>query len=483
MSNQIGMPKLICASSFGTEVGLVVRFMDAPRTMAKTASTVFGCDYSHLKAPDGHIGMHVTALGDWEHWGANRNYDTFPKAACAKYHDTFVKHARVYRNHRSKADKLGKVAASAYDPHMGRIELFLHVDKNAAARELDMYARDGESRLSMGCSVPGDRCTKCAQFRKNKYDPNMCDHVRHKLGHVLEDGTLIATHNDDPTFNDISFIHGKQADRTAYDLKVAGVSMEVTDSATLADMHDAFPPLSVLRDSDRAEKVALAMKLAGMERMLRTFAASAHAGEHAFAKCAAGAVPEALDDESIECLRDLTPAEMCRKLADMRVVLGPEEFFAYSLGGRKSAHYAEVAPHALGIAKRGLFGTITADESLLSRTVLLDYFDVDAQAQEAYPRVIQSTFGSAHNKIAACALTDEAVRARSLEASAAGTVDVRKIARDDVRAVNEAAAKVAAVYAAYKLSALCRILPSQANQDMLLATTAMQDLLPRGITR
>lgn len=47
----------------------------------------------------GDVPVHLIALGATEFFGPNRNGDGFKVAACRKYHDTFVKFARWYRNH------------------------------------------------------------------------------------------------------------------------------------------------------------------------------------------------------------------------------------------------------------------------------------------------------------------------------------------------------------------------------------------------
>jgi len=154
------MVKLIYSSAFDSAVDVAMRIIQDPAVLTKSASTVFGCDYSQLAPDKDHVGIHLTALGAFERYGSNRNGDSFPKQACIRYHDTFVKHGSVFRHHRNKdrAKALGNIKASAYNPGMDRIELFIHAHKDKCAEELARLEKDGESSFSMACKVAFDRC-------------------------------------------------------------------------------------------------------------------------------------------------------------------------------------------------------------------------------------------------------------------------------------------------------------------------------------
>ena len=216
------MTKLIYGDSFPELADVGMRLVEDPAQMRKQASTVFGCNYDDVKPDKDHVGIHLVALGDYEHYSANRNGDTFPKAACVKYHHTFVKNAKVHRHHKNRPGDpvLGKIVKSAYNEPMGRIELFIHADKKEAAPELQKFAEDGEVPYSMSCSVKHDRCTICNTVRKNAQDPRQCEHVKNALGKLLDDGRVVATHNDEPNWFEISFVT-RPADRIAWSLKAA----------------------------------------------------------------------------------------------------------------------------------------------------------------------------------------------------------------------------------------------------------------------
>ncbi len=226
----MSMVKLINSGELPDSFESQTTVIEDPALFTKQASAAGIFDYDALKPDDNHVGIHLVALGATESYGLNRNGDSFPKEACVKYHDTFVKHGHVYEHHiNAKPEKArGFIKASAWNPDMQRIELFIHADKEKAKTNLEKMAKDGSHPYSMACKVPGDRCTICNQFRKSAADKNQCSHVKHSLGKLAEDGSIVGTHNDDPRFFDISFVF-RPADRIAWDVKVASALGDVVE--------------------------------------------------------------------------------------------------------------------------------------------------------------------------------------------------------------------------------------------------------------
>ena len=157
------MVKLIESSQFADvpDIGVKLAEFDSP-AMSKEAETIFGRSYDSLKpTDDSYVGIHLTALGEEERFGPNRNMDSFPKEACVRYHDTFVKHGHVFSHHHNDAEKdeiLGAIKASAYNEKMGRVELFIWLDKEKGKEGLDTLEKTGECAFSMACRVPWDEC-------------------------------------------------------------------------------------------------------------------------------------------------------------------------------------------------------------------------------------------------------------------------------------------------------------------------------------
>ena len=136
----------------------------------KTASHEFVDLIDKTKLAKDEEPVHLIALGASECWGSNRNGDGFKEAACKKYHGTFVKYARWYRNHANKNPKksYGYIKASAYNNPMRRVELLamLNRTKEAAERngglvadqEMEKISRGEDIPVSMACRVPHDVC-------------------------------------------------------------------------------------------------------------------------------------------------------------------------------------------------------------------------------------------------------------------------------------------------------------------------------------
>ena len=179
--------------------------------------------------------VHLIALGASEAYGFNRNGDGFKEAACQKYHDTFVKFARAYRNHQNKRpDKsYGLVKASAYNPTMRRVELLVALNKTAAAaerngglvadRELQKLASGKDLSVSMACRVPYDVCSWCSHHARTRDE--YCKEASCGGGGCANNLTRLIKHGNDvhvlgvdnphPTWFDISDVF-RPADRGAY---------------------------------------------------------------------------------------------------------------------------------------------------------------------------------------------------------------------------------------------------------------------------
>lgn len=474
-----GMSKLILSQFVPSEVGSGMRFVEDPRIMEKSAATIFGCDYDALKPDKDHVGIHVVGLGDFETYGANRNGDSFPKIACIKFHDTFVKYGSVFRNHQNKdrEKRLGDIVKSAFNPDMGRIELFLHVNKDRAADELQKLARDGTHAFSMACRVPNDRCNICNTLRKSAADSNQCDHVRYELRHTRRDGSLVCTHNDTPTFFDMSFV-GRPADRIAWDLKVA--SAEELDSIKLAEASGLWvPDALVITDASSKAKLELFGDLANYQRQYFKLAAGApvsHAERYIWELRKAASFD--LTDDQINALRAMEPIAVFHKLASLGVVLPAPLFFKYAFG----LDYGELAPHmphVLDYIHRGVFQQLEK-YGMHQGACVNSYFDVDPLYSLGYSFAQDSGLvGDAMIKDAS--FTGPMVNQRVIAKTIAGeSPKIQECAEMKVSAADlPIIEKTAEIYAAYKLSALQGIRGAGSCVDghTLIALSAVQDLV------
>lgn len=204
----------------------------------KRAGHTFEKDLRNIKIAKDEIPLHVIALGATEAYGLNRNGDGFTCDTCRKMHDTFVKNARWYRNHKNKdpAISYGVIKASAFNEEMKRIELIvaLNAEKSAADRnggfvadeELEKIAKGQDLPVSMACKVAYDVCTSCgnkARHRSEYCDEDTCvgphgekrGGCKNHLTEVAADGHQNGVDNPDADWFDMSKVY-LNADRTAF---------------------------------------------------------------------------------------------------------------------------------------------------------------------------------------------------------------------------------------------------------------------------
>lgn len=200
----------------------------------KRAGKVFDYEEIIKLARPGEYLVHVIALGCDEVYGPNRNGDAFTIDTCQKYHNTFTKFARWYRNHNHHDPRksYGVVKKSAFNARDGRIELIvaLNATKEAAQRnggrvadkEIEILESGDDVAVSMACKVAYDVCSGCgnkARSRAEYCDEDICKYggLKNNIGKTFEDGHILRAFNPEPKFFDISFVE-RPADRIAYSI-------------------------------------------------------------------------------------------------------------------------------------------------------------------------------------------------------------------------------------------------------------------------
>jgi len=470
------MIKLIYSSAFDTTVDVGMRLIEDPRQLSKSASTVFDCDYDTIKPDKDHLGIHLVALGDFEHYGINRNGDGFPKAACAKYHDTFVKNGALFRHHRNKdrEARLGQVVKSAYNEPMGRIELFIHAHKEKARDELQKLATEGDIPFSMACKVAFDRCTVCNTLRKSSKDPDQCEHVLMNLGKVADDGKVTGTQNDEPNFFDISFVT-RPADRIAWHLKAA--SNEIIDSVKLAEAEGIWVPDHLVIVSPEAQdKLELLKKLAEEElhykgRVCGWIGATARQ-RYDWELRKAASTP--MDDKLIEELRKHEPKDVFYKLASKGIIMDVRSFFKYAMG----LDFGDIAGYVDQVQKRaGGVYTRMVESGRCQEACNDRLFDVDVSTGGNDVPSITTKIAEELTLVGPCMeqrIIETTIKYGE-EFKPQIVVDTKhEIESNDTLTVDALAEK----YAAYKLAAIqaVRAINKNTDTDALIAIAAAQNL-------
>lgn len=316
----------------------------------KRASVSFLTELDQLKIAEDEVPVHLIALGATEMYGPNRNGDGFKVAACRKYHPTFTKFAKFYRNHRNKPAEghpnYGQVKLSAFNEDMGRVELIvlLNASEKAAARnggliadtELEKLANGEDLSVSMAARVPLDVCSYCKNSARTRADYCTSEKCaaggcRDKLAQLVKvAGDLHHLHvdNPDPAWFDISRVY-RPADRIAYGgratyaVKLAADGDMLEIQREVAKTASATAPLDVLIyddythdqwTSDELTQLKLAYALAAIERQQPTDA------EHY--RGLAVSMPSRMRHEPVDCLRQAKLAA----LADTGVLLTLPEY-------------------------------------------------------------------------------------------------------------------------------------------------------------
>lgn len=325
------------------EAGQMMNLIETDRHVKSAASNTLTREMLDAHKPDkDHFLLHVIALGDHEHFGANRNGDAFPKAACEKYHPTFVSHGHYFREHRNRDPKqsIGSIKAAHYNPEMGRVELAVwgHVKK---AEDVLQKLKDGKPiGNSMSCRVPNDRSSVTGRLAKtpSEYD----DYCKYRMNQYIPEHKKFAfVYNDHPTFFDISDVKNP-ADRIAYTLEgmmPKAASASLLTGVDLASAEGVNLP-GTGRDPYRQQLIE---KLAALETYLDHVDREGGTDERAlFAKHAARrAFRGEITEAQLAAFKSVSPGTLFRKLASREVILPFISFAAYATGRT----VAEAAAH------------------------------------------------------------------------------------------------------------------------------------------
>jgi len=354
--------------------------------LIKRAGAEFAHKLENIKFAKDEVPVHMIAIGATEDYGPNRNGDGFTRDCCQKYHHTFEKFARFYRDHANKnpAKSFGIVKASAYHEPMRRIELVcaLNGSKEAAERnggliadkELEKLANDKDIAVSMACKIPFDKCSACGNSAKTRAE--YCDSIengghckagglRHNIGRVLENGHVLHADNPDPTFFDISHVY-RPADRIAY---VSGrlqkaASASLLSGVELAEQMGVTAPLTFgdLTKVAQTQVEALNQLVLAEQMGTNNWAQTALASDRG--------VQPAIDVSGCPSVKI---AEVLRGLADAGVILPLRDFLALTV---KSADDRLVT--AVAAALPNVFSKIADDTNVVSLLENNDYLPATA---------------------------------------------------------------------------------------------------------
>lgn len=458
---------------------------DFTKRAGVAGANIFADQMARFKVANDIIPVHLIALGAKEAWGSNRNGDAFSEATLKLAHDTFVKHAFWFRNHKNKPHeghpKYGHVKASAYNPEMRRVELlcFLPITKEAAERmgvlvadrEAEKLASGDDISVSMACRVPYDVCSGCGNKARTRDEYckeasckyGGCDKNLTKLVKIAGDAHILHVDNVNPLFFDISNVF-RPADRIAYAgranwIKAAEDGFFGIDGAKMAKDIGITAPISVIVAQDMlpgewkpyiAEQVNIAHGLAALEQQTEKWASDTV--KRAFT---ADMQPD-IDLEALELNSDKQEkiAAALGALADQKIILSLRDF------GRMTKRSSLVDD--AGSCLRGVYYRMIDDGSLERRLSANRFAPIEklASAKQRRTAACMVSAYSLEKSAVDNRIVLSEIRGHRLPTSK-GDFWIEKKAHD-----SPLAEELARDYACYKVAALRRI--AQFDTDFML---------------
>ena len=204
----------------------------------------------NLKKKPNHKYMLLSAMGDGETWGSNKNGDYFPNAALTgmqrkdekgvkgnpvQRYKTFER-GHFFHHHKNKIERgdphFGYIANAIWNPKMRTVLLIVGVDALKDPETADEIESGRVTSVSMGARLPYDVCSKCKN-KRTKITEN-CECLRRGLlNKVQDDGSKVFLFNYEPDFFDISKVFKRAFEGGVSMMKVAA---DLTGSISSLDI-------------------------------------------------------------------------------------------------------------------------------------------------------------------------------------------------------------------------------------------------------
>lgn len=452
----------------------------------KRASHAFLPTLDNVKFAADEVPVHLIALGASEAYGPNRNGDGFKEATCRNHHDTFVKFAKFFRNHKNKAERgdpfYGVVKASAYNEDMRRVELLcaLNAEKSAADRnggfvadtELEKLARGEDMPVSMACRVPHDVCSFCkhaARTRDEYCTTEKCaaGGCRDNLTRLVKVGSdlhHLHVDNPNPTWFDISRVF-RPADRIAYGAKADYLTKAAADRG-IFEMQDyikmaesSTAPVDVILyqsghhgfwSEKQAAQIRLGYGLAAIEKIRESLDANMYRA----------LITPAFPVEKLAAFGSTQCDMQLAALADRKIILNLRDYSR--LVGREE--HCKTAATILP----GIYTRMTTDESLPLRVESGACAFIEKTANES-SRMFAATMTSDYS------LSQSAVNDRSILSCIRGHSAPAIFVYEKFASCDDLAERLAKDYAMYKLASLWRLAAADADFPLTVKLSLCQN--------
>lgn len=440
------------------------------KSLIKRAGHRFADSFKKLKLEDGDIPVHQIAIGASGPYPPNRNGDYFGIDVCRQYHPTFVKYAKVYRDHQNKnPDKsYGFVKFSDYNDNMHRIELLvvLNGNKKAASRngglvadeELNELEKKGNYPVSMSCFVSSDICSICGNKAKTRKEyctgvdeGGMCKGggLKNNITAVLDDGRQVCAINPDPKFFDISRVR-RGADRIAFALgQMKSANHGAISGAQLAETLGIKAPFNVLAENNPV--FGILIKLSEKESELEK--SGVHPNNLSFVK---NADVHNWDDHGSNF------SHLFNALVKEKIILPVEAFLQLTGEQVKAAAVSKTVKNLLP----GIYTRMIEENSIPE--------DNPFEVEKVFPSLKAREW--VIKKAADYSLEPEAVNKRIIQAALYTNVIPEVKGKSFVK-VAGVAEELARTYALYKLATLKALMPDDNNFDLTIDLSIRQNYL------
>lgn len=306
-------------------------------------ASIFEQEYRTLKPKPKHAYIHLISVASGEHYGPNSNGDFYNGDAfdfrvphpedgktfiihldggIKKYHNkTFMDQGAVYRNHMNRdnhAEPCGKIICAKTNPVMHRGELIVEVPEDTWGAELELLARDIPLKWSIGCDAKHDICSRCGHVATT--EDGHCDHYKHALGNIDEDGVENFVISDNTVYHDISLVP-IPAEKIAFSIRRVASAGDLYKTITHKPNVESLK--FMLKTSAAKRRLNSLLKLAKIEKTI-----DAITSEHPLPKAFNMSLDSNLDSaESLRKFLDYTNHhELLGALKQQNIILPPDEF-------------------------------------------------------------------------------------------------------------------------------------------------------------
>lgn len=344
----------IISNSFSFEEPSLQMIHD-PSSFIKSASKDTTCPSTkeyikNIKTEPGRTKLLALFLGAGEYYGANKNGDWFSENDLIKCYPTFKKHGFVYKHHKNKdpEKKFGDIEFVTWNNTMKRVEGIMSLIDELCYDELEKIDAGEDIPVSMAAKLKYDICSDCGNKARSMKE--YCDHLKHEMRTIRDDGRMVYAINPNPVFFDISIVY-RPADRTAYVLKK--VASELDEN----QVGFSYSPKNIFLEEVLSKK-ALLNKMSELEKKIEGLIAGKIEDGQVVNTLKRSVNKESMADDEMSKLKKFPIKDILSSSIRNKILLSLKEFLKLFNEGDK---YEKVCPLLNGGFSRMLEDDVIPD--------------------------------------------------------------------------------------------------------------------------